>query len=50
LTGGDNGLIVDPYIFSGEMVAADLEVTNSVIFPSASSIILGDGNSLYDYI
>lgn len=50
LTGGDNSLIVDPGMFSGDIAASKLEVTNSVTLPSASSIILGDGNSLYDYV
>lgn len=49
LTGGDNGLIVDPYIFSGEIVATDLEVTNSASLPSGSSVYIGE-QSLEGYI
>jgi hypothetical protein len=42
LTGGDGGLIVDPYVFSGEIATADLEVTSSVSLPSGKSVYIGE--------
>ena len=49
LTGGDKGLIVDPYIFSGTVAASSLEVTNSASFPSGTSVYIGE-QSLKGYI
>lgn len=44
------GLLIGMECFSPKGEFVDLSVTNSVTLPSASSIMLGDGNSLYEYV